>query len=160
MENPIQYTASELSPQDRMVSMWMHLGPLLANFLNFMVPIPFLSLLATVILYNLHRDKGGMVLENGKESVNFQITLAIIWIVYIIVAAMVVGKVFVDLYQDGFDGDNFDLGSGLSVGFGVLPLIGVASIIWIFSIIVMLIGSVRGNEGKIYRYPLSIKFVK
>lgn len=40
------------------------------------------------------------------------------------------------------------------IGFILLP------ILWVFSIIVTIIGSIRAYEGEIYEYPLTIKFIK
>jgi uncharacterized protein len=152
---------TDLAPQqDQNLAMWMHLGPLLAYLANFMVPVPFLSLVVMLVIFFSHRDKQGIVRENGRESLNFQLTLALIWIVFFIVAALFMGSFIVDMFQSAYAGEEPDLFTGLSVAFGVFPLIGIVLLIWLVSVILMVIGTIRAKDGKVYRYPLTIGFVR
>jgi uncharacterized protein len=161
MENQssTQPAAPTLTSHERSVGMWMHLAPLLITFFNFMVPIPFLGLIAALILYYSHREKHGFVLGHGKESLNFQITLAIAWVIIFTVGALLMGRAFLGMILNNTDGNEFDLSSGLSMAFSVLPLVALSFAVWLFSTIVMVVASIRANDGKMYRYPISIRFV-
>ncbi|HZG78940.1 MAG TPA: DUF4870 domain-containing protein, partial [Paenibacillus sp.] len=65
---------------------------------------------------------------NGRESLNFQISIAI----YLIVSAILI-----------------------FVGIGILLSIAVG----IFWLVMTIIAAVKANEGVVYRYPLTIRFL-
>lgn len=138
----------------------MHLGPLLASFVNLFLPIPFLSLIVTIILYYTQKDKGEFVKQHGKESLNFQITFALVIVTLLIVIAFIFGGALLTAFLGGaIDSSN--------VGTGVVGMVGSALLmgllffaIGIFSLVIMIIGSVRAKEGKVYRYPISLRMVK
>ncbi len=151
---------SEISSQERSLGMWMHLGPLLASFVNLLIPIPFLSLIVTVVLYYTQKEKGEFVTQHGKESLNFQITFALVIVILMVVMAFVFGGAILTAFLGGaLENSN--------VGVGVMGMVGSALLmgllffaIGIFSLVVMIIASMRANEGKVYRYPISIRLVK
>ena len=151
---------SEISSQERSLGMWMHLGPLLASFVNLMIPIPLLSLIVTITLYYTQKDKGEFVKQHGKESLNFQITFALVIVTLLIVMAFIFGGALLTAFLGGaIDSSNVGTGVMGMVGSGLL--MGLLFLtIGIFSLVIMIIASMRANEGKIYRYPISIRMVK
>lgn len=141
--------------------MWMHLGPLVGGFVNLFMPIPFLSLIVTIVLYYTQKDKGEFVRQHGKESLNFQITLALAMVVILIIILITFGSSILSMIVGGVS-DNLTsttvgimglMGSGILIAFFCLAY-------GIFSIVVMIIASVRASDGKVYRYPLSVRLVK
>ena len=94
---------------------------LLAHVLTFVAPI-----LAPLIIYLVKKDESGYVAYHAKESLNFQISIAI----YIIAL--------------------------------VITLIGIL-LVWVVAIaafILVLVATINAADGKLYRYPLCIRFIK
>ena len=106
MEDQNLTPTTQVPAEQRSLGMWMHLTPLLATFASFIFPIPFLSLIATFIIYSTQKDKGTFVLENGKESVNFQISLAIVFVALMIILVVVFGGSILSTVMGGqYDND-------------------------------------------------------
>ncbi len=101
------------------------------------------------------------MLDNGKESVNFQITLAIAFVAMFLVLIVVFGGSIISTIMGGqFDND-------AATGAGVVGLVGSSilmitafSIIGIGALVFMIIGTVRANNGSVYRYPVSLRLLK
>lgn len=75
-----------LSPSDeRMWAMFTHLSAL-SGFL-----IPFGNVVGPVVVWQIFKERSAFVDTHGKESVNFQITIAIAYLVSIILIFVVVG---------------------------------------------------------------------
>lgn len=158
-ENPLPPYASQAPVHERSAAKWMHLGPLLALVGNFLVPIPFLSLIVAVVLYYTQRDKSAFVESHGKESINFQITLAIIFVVLVIVMSIVFGGSILSFLM-GREGDN-DAGAGIIGLVGSSIFIGFAFMgIALFALVVMIIASIRANDGKAYSYPINLRLIR
>jgi uncharacterized Tic20 family protein len=86
----------------------------------------FAPILAPLIIYLIKKDESKFVTEHAKESLNFQITIAII--------------VF-----------------GL-----IITLIGIL-LVWLVALaalIFVILAAIKASEGKIYRYPFNIRFIK
>ncbi len=161
MEDPNLVSPAGVPTEQRSLGMWMHLTPLLATFASFIFPIPFLSLIATYIVYSTQKDKGEFVRENGKESVNFQITLTIVFVAMMVILVITFGGSIMSAILGGqFDSD-------AAAGAGVVGLIGSSilmvvafAIIGIGALVLMIIGTIRANDGRVYRYPVSLRLVK
>ena len=112
-----------ISPQDRTWGMFCHLSAFAGLF------VPFGNILGPLVIWLIKRNESSFVDANGKESLNFQISITI----YSIVA--------------GF----------LSIIFiGIPILIGLL----IFEIIMIIIATLRANNGEVYHYPITIRFIK
>ncbi|MBV4453416.1 MULTISPECIES: DUF4870 domain-containing protein [Pseudomonas] len=61
----------------------------LAAFLGFV--FPFGSVVGPLILWQMKKEKDAFIDDQGKEALNFQITVAIAWIVCIVLAFAVIG---------------------------------------------------------------------
>ena len=60
-----------------------------AAFLGFV--FPFGSVIGPLILWQLKKEKDAFIDDQGKEALNFQITVAIAWIVSMVLAFAVIG---------------------------------------------------------------------
>ena len=107
---------------ERMWAMFCHLSAL-AGFI-----IPFGSIIGPVIIWSIKKDEYPFVNEQGKEAINFQISMAI----YMIISAILIIVVI-----------------------GILMLIALG----LFQLIMIVIASVRANNGESFVYPLSIRFL-
>lgn len=109
--------------QARQWAMLCHISAL-SGFL-----IPFGHLGGPLLFWLLKRNEHPLVDQNGKEAVNFQISMTI----YAAISAVLVIVVI-----------------------GILLLIALG----IFWIVVVIIASIRANNGEAYRYPLTIRFIR
>ena len=124
---------STTDSQERMWAMWCHL----AAFSTFIVPIG--SVLGPLVVWLSKRQEYPLVDREGKKALNFQITVFILFVVFFIVFfAVAVAEA-----------------GAIAV---IVALIGLAmGISWL---VLVIMAAVRTNEGKDYRYPLSITFLK
>jgi uncharacterized protein len=91
--------------------------------------IPFGNILGPLICWLVKKDTDSFIDEEGKESLNFQISMMIYGIISGILTLILIG---------------------------FLMLIAIA----ILEIVYVIIASIKANEGKNYRYPLTIRFIK
>lgn len=109
--------------EERMWGMLCHLSA----FSGYLVP--FGSVIAPLVVWLIKKDEMPFVDDQGKESLNFQLTMLIAAIVSIILMFVFIGFL----------------------------LIGV---VIIFQIVMIIVASIKANEGVRYRYPYNIRFIK
>ena len=91
--------------------------------------IPFGWILGPLIVWLIKKDEMPFVDDQGKESLNFQLTMFIAFVISAILMFVVIGFLFI-------------------------------GILYIYEIIVLIIASIKANEGVLYRYPYTIRFIK
>jgi uncharacterized Tic20 family protein len=111
-----------LSSDEKMWAMFCHLSAL-AGFI-----IPFGNIIAPLIIWLLKKEEYSLVNDQGKEAINFQISMTIYIIASIILIIVVIG----------------------------IPLL---ILLGLFELIVIVIASIKANEGEKYRYPFTIRFL-
>ena len=116
----------ELNKDARMWAMFCHL----AGLAGFLPIVPVIgSIIAPLVIWQMKKDDFKFVDEQGKEAVNFQISI----LIYALVAGLL---------------------CFVCIGFVLLP--GV----YIFDLVFLLIAAIKANDGRQYRYPLTIRFIK
>ncbi|GAA4701253.1 DUF4870 domain-containing protein [Promicromonospora umidemergens] len=115
-----QYQPQPLNPSDeRMWSVFAQIGPLLLSFI------------APLVIWLVLKDRSRFVDQEAKESLNFQITLAIAYIATTILTVV-----------------TFGIG-----GFLYAAIVVVA-------IVFQILAAVQNGKGAPYRYPVNIRFIK
>ncbi len=120
---PPEIPAENMTKNEQNMGMLCHLLALSGYF------IPFGHLAGPLVIWMVKREEMPFVESQGKESLNFQISVTI----YGIVAAL---SIF------------------LLIGFILLPAVIV------FNLVCVILASIEAANGKPYRYPLSIRFIK
>ena len=87
--------------------------------------------LGPLLIWLLKKDQSSFIDDQGKEALNFQITIGLF---YIGVAIL----------------------SCVTLGLGGL----LAPVVWIVAIVFAILGTVAANRGERYRYPLAIRLIK
>lgn len=105
------------------LAMWCHLSTFTGALL------PFTNFLMPLIIWVAYKDSYDIVDDQGKESINFQITLFIYGIIATLFIFIVVG-VF------------------------------LLAVVALFAIIQVIKASIDASNGKKYRYPLCLRFIK
>jgi uncharacterized protein len=93
-------------------------------------------IIGPLIIWLLKKDEFPEVDDQGKESLNFQISM-------LIYTALLAVAVFILMF--------------VLVGFLLLPLFGV---LYLLDIVLVIVASIKASEGKLYRYPLTIRLIK
>ncbi len=91
--------------------------------------IPFASIIGPLVIWVIKKDEMPFVEDQGKESLNFQITMMLATIASALLMFVLIGFVLI-------------------------------FVVLIFQFIVIIIASIKANEGVYYRYPLNIRFIK
>lgn len=71
----------------RMWAMFCHL----TGLARFVVPVPFGGIIAPLIVWQVKKDEHPFVDENGKEAVNFQISVAIYLLAALLLCFLIIG---------------------------------------------------------------------
>jgi uncharacterized Tic20 family protein len=116
----------ELDKDARMWAMFCHL----AGVGGLLPIVPVLgSLIAPLVIWQIKKDDFKFVDEQGKEAVNFQISI----LIYALVAGLLCFA---------------------CAGFVLLPAV------YILDVVFLVIAAIKANDGRHYRYPLTIRFIK
>lgn len=117
-----------LTKEAKQWGMFSHLAALF-GFLP-ILPFPVGNVLGPLILWLIKKDEMAFVNDQGKESLNFQISMSIYALVCLPLVCL--------------------------AGLGVL----LAGIVAIVDLVFIIIASIEANKGNAYRYPLCIRLVK
>ena len=113
------------SRHDKNMAMLSHILPL------FFFIIPGLNIALPLIFWFLTRHKSSYIEHHARESLNFQITISLATVLWIVLKLMLVGIL-------------------------LLPLVPVIIII-VF--IFMIRAAMKASSGSLYNYPMTIRFV-
>lgn len=111
-----------LTKDERMYGMLCHL----LSFCGYVVPLG--HVIGPLAIWLTKKEESEFVDEQGRESLNFQISMLIYFAVAVVLCFLLIGFLF-------------------------LPVLAI------FHIVVVIIASIRANEGESYRYPLCIRFL-
>ncbi|MGG8495766.1 DUF4870 domain-containing protein [Tenacibaculum sp. TC6] len=121
---------------------------------------PFGSIITPLIIWQTLKDKSPYLDEHGKEAVNFNISFGL----YIFILGASFFSFFFGSILDIFHGINvdFDLGNHHSRNglFGFLGIASLVSIVSLIKIALIIIAAMKANNGEVYKYPFTIKFIK
>ena len=121
--NQTMETGDPVNKEERTWGMLCHLLAL-SGFL-----IPFGSIIGPLVIWLIKKDEMEFVNDQGKESINFQLTMLIAFIISAIL---------------------------MLIAIGVLLM----AILAVFDVVVIIIASIKANDGIRYRYPYAIRFLK
>jgi len=98
-----------------------------------------LGILPALIIWLIFKDRGVKTNVEGKEALNFQITLVIAWVALFIITTILT-----------------------AITFGLFGLIAWVLYLALFAVQVVfsILGGVKVNGGGSYRYPFAIRLIK
>ncbi len=159
--------ATTLTKHERNLSALIHASTFSKWF------IPFGNFILPLILWTANKKEHKFVDYNGKQALNFQMSM----LLYSIVAGLISIPFFIGFWPDAFDWDFFGL-HGLNdlnnvnfhissddfhfgrffwpVGISAVIQVGLA----IVNVVYTILATIRTNEGETFKYPLTIKFIK
>ena len=95
-----------------------------------------LGILPSLIIWLIFKDRGPKTNVEGKEALNFQITVTILQVILYI------------------------LGTILAIVFIGFLFYFLAFLVWVAMVVFSIIGGVKVNGGGSYRYPVSVRLIK
>ncbi|HTQ64736.1 MAG TPA: DUF4870 domain-containing protein [Puia sp.] len=108
--------------------------------------IPFGNILGPLLVWQIKKSDLPEIDPHGKESLNFQITILIITIIFSFFLFSTIG-------YGALIGSPFTMFSG-GIGLGLL-----LSLIKLTSWVLVIVAGIKANNGELFRYP-SIRFIK
>ncbi|WP_281232006.1 DUF4870 domain-containing protein [Flavobacterium gelatinilyticum] len=129
--------------------------------------IPFGNYIFPIIIWSSYKDKSEFVNHHGKQALNFQLSL----LLYTLVLALIAVPIFLTVFlqnlpieavfnDEDFFIRNFNLEDSiglLSVGATAVLLFGFLKFVEFFLVIY---ASIKASNGELYKYPLTIPFIK
>lgn len=159
--------ATTLTKHERNLSAIIHASTFSKYF------VPFGNFIFPLILWTANKKDYKFVDYNGKQALNFQISMFL----YSIIVGLISVPFFIGFLPDLFDwnfldfrhfsdfnnlnihisSDDFRLGR-LFWPAGISGVLQVALVI--INIVYTILATIRTNEGQTFKYPLTIKFIK
>jgi uncharacterized protein len=129
--------------------------------------IPFGNYIFPIIIWSSYKDKSEFVNHHGKQTLNFQLSL----LLYTLILALIAIPIFITVVLQNIpleaiinDDDvfvrnfNFEGNIGLlSIAATAVLLFGVLKFVEFFLVIY---ASIKASNGELYKYPLTIPFIR
>jgi hypothetical protein len=128
---PASSSSSSVDPSVRTWTVLCHASA----FLGFLIPA-LGQFVGPLIVWLWKRGESPEIDAHGKESLNFQLSIFIYTAVFAIVC-------FVLMF--------------VLIGFLLVPLI---ALFYIANVVLVIIASLKANNGELYRYPLTLRLIK
>ena len=129
--------------------------------------IPFGNYIFPILIWTSYKDKSEFVNHHGKQTLNFQLSLLLYTLILALIAIPIFLTVFLqNIPMQAFFNDenfvirNFDFQANiglLSIGATAVLLFGVLKFVEFFLVIY---ASIKASNGELYKYPLTIPFIK
>ncbi|AZJ36238.1 MULTISPECIES: DUF4870 domain-containing protein [Tenacibaculum] len=128
----------------------------ISAFAGYLFPLG--SIITPLILWQTLKERSTFLDEHGKEAVNFNISYSL----YIFILGLSFIPFFFGRIFNGFDGIDIDFGGYHGHGglFGIFGFASVVSIVALIKVALIIIAAMKANKGEMYKYPLTIKFIK
>jgi uncharacterized Tic20 family protein len=142
-----------VSTHDRNQALYAHVSGLLA-----LTGLPFAHVIGPLVFYlQAKNTTSTFALENAREALNFQITAGIVWTIAIVayIVAIFSTLASVPAHASAMPPAGFFASMGVALAFVLVALLYA-----LFDFICVILAAVAVSNGKSYRYPLSIRFVR
>ncbi|UCE93988.1 MAG: DUF4870 domain-containing protein [Flavobacteriaceae bacterium] len=108
---------------------------------------PFGAVVGPLVIWELNRRKSEFMDQNGKEAINFNLS----YLLYTMILGLSIVPFVLRIALEDFQ--HLDLFGIVSVG----SLIGILAIV---KFVLIIVAALKANRGEVYKYPLTIKFIK
>ena len=146
-----------LTKNHKNIASFIHIG----TFAKYI--FPFGNFIAPLLIWNLNKDRSDFINKNGKQVINFQLSISLYLISMILICipiAIHFGFGIEQLQSVKGDITPYDLTefSGSIIEFIILGLLSISLIV--IELYATIVGAIKASEGILYKYPLSIPFIK
>jgi len=123
------------SAEERQWAMFAHLSALLGALLTGVWGGGWGCFIGPLVIWLVKKDTMPFVNDQGKEALNFNITVAIAFVVLFLLSVMT-------------------FGIGLIIAIPLWIIIGISWLVF------TIIAAIKANEGVLYRYPFTLRLIK
>ncbi len=120
------------------------------------IGLPLGSVLGPLFTWMIWRKQSQFVDENGKEAMNFNISLLLYQIIILIIGLIFFLSPLLRIANKN-DTDTFNLILSLP---GLWLLVAGLGLISLFRLIMILVAVIKSGNGELFRYPLTIRLIK
>lgn len=129
--------------------------------------IPFGNYIFPILIWSTYKDKSELINHQGKQVINFQLSILLYSLVLAIVAIpIIIITIFSNVPLDTIVNDRVFMRDHLSVenltGIVIVALIAVLLFIGlkVAEFFLIIYASLKASNGELYKYPLTIPFIK
>ncbi len=133
---PVEPAATgEIDPQERQWGMFAHLSALIGGFVTTGWAGSIGCFIGPLVIWLVKKDTMPFVDDQGKEALNFNITVAIVFFALLLLTIV-------------------------TLGVGLIIAVPGWIIIGIYWLVMTIVASIKANEGVTYRYPICLRLIK
>lgn len=150
-----------MTTNEKNLATFTHLSQLTQYF------IPFGNYIFPIIIWSSKKNESEFVDANGKNVLNFQLSMFLYTMITLVIAVPVfIYSIFKNVsFNDFRSGRDFVIDSfsaGNITGIVILALVVVLlfGFLKVIEFILIIYGSVKSSNGEVYKYPMTINFIK
>ena len=108
---------------------------------------PFGGVIAPLVIWELKKNESDFLNQSGKAAVNFNLSfLLYAFVLGISIFPFAFNTFYSELHY-------FDI-------FGILSMVSLVGILAIVRFVLIITAAIKANNGELYDYPITIKFIK
>jgi uncharacterized Tic20 family protein len=149
------------STTEKNIATFTHLSSLTQYF------IPFGNYIFPIILWSTKKNDSEFVDHNGKQVLNFQLSLLLYSLLLLTIA---IPTLLISIFKDmslnalmnshNFEFSNFNFGANLGLlTIGIICLT-IFSLLKIAEFFLIIYAAIKTSNGETYNYPITIPFIK
>ena len=108
---------------------------------------PFGAVVGPLVIWEMNKQKSDFIDKNGKEAINFNLS----YLLYTFVLGLSIVPFVIRTVIHDFN--HLDL-------FGIISLGSLIGVLAIIKFVLIIFAAIKANQGEVYKYPLTIKFIK
>lgn len=108
---------------------------------------PFGAVVGPLVIWEMNKRKSDFIDKNGKEAINFNLS----YLLYTFVLGLSIIPFVIRTVMNDFH--HLDL-------FGIISVGSIIGILAIVKFVLIIFAAIKANQGEVYNYPLTIKFIK
>ncbi len=117
----------------------------LSSFTGYL--FPFGGVIAPLVFWELKKRESIFLDKNGKEAVNFNLS-------YLLYAFVLGLSIIPFAFHSIFSGlHHLPL-------FGIISMASLIGVLAMVKFVLIIYAAIKANQGEVYKYPLTIKFIK
>ena len=149
------------SNTEKNIATFTHLSTLTQYF------IPFGNYIFPIILWSTKKNESEFVNHNGKQVLNFQLSLLLYSLLLLVIAIpTLLISIFKDMpfnalmHNQDFEFSNFNFQANLSLLTIGIVCLSIFSLLKIAEFFLIIYAAIKTSNGETYNYPITIPFLK
>jgi uncharacterized Tic20 family protein len=120
--------------------------------------VPLGNVLGPLVVWLIKRNEHPFVDDQGKEALNFQLSITLYWVLAGVLIFFSVGSIA--FFWPAVHHRMFDFWNPMAMPFAMLFGFFLIFALLILDVILAIVAAVKASNGEAYRYPLTIRAIK